>query len=59
MLHARPAIDGYDPEERTRLLRSRAEEGVSAEVHMISDDWLDRLVQRIDDIVGELSAIRP
>jgi len=26
---------------------------------MISHDWLDRLIERIDDIVGELSEIRP
>jgi hypothetical protein len=30
-----------------------------AEVFMISHDWLDHLIERIDDIVGELSEIRP
>jgi hypothetical protein len=59
MLHARPVTDGDDPEHRIRLLRWRVEEGVSEEVHLISDDWLDRLVERIDDIQVELNAIRP
>jgi hypothetical protein len=61
MLHARPAEDGDDPNHPLRLLRWRVEGArpEDSEVFMISHDWLDRLIERIDDIVGELSEIRP
>jgi hypothetical protein len=61
MLHAQPAEDGDDPNHPLRLLRWRVEGArpEDSEVFMISHDWLDRLTERIDDIVGELSEIRP
>jgi hypothetical protein len=51
VLHARPATDDLG---RTRLYRWRL-----PEAHFIDDTWLNRLVQRIDELRAELDAIRP
>jgi hypothetical protein len=58
MLHSRPVTDPDDPESRTGLLRWHIEKDPQ-EVHLISDEWLDRLVERIDDIQAELNTLRP
>lgn len=58
MLHSRPATDG-DNGNVTRLLRWRVDKAASSEVQMISDEWLDRLARRVDDIHVELNELRP
>ena len=61
MLHARPAEDGDDADHPVRLLRWRVEEEKpdKSEVFVISHRWLDDFIDRLDDVVGELSALRP
>jgi len=51
VLHARPATDGRG---RTRLYRWRP-----PDAHFIDDDWLDRLIQRLDDLQNDLNGLRP
>lgn len=51
MLHARPATDEAG---RTRLYR-----WLAPDAYFIDDEWLDRLTRRIDDLKGELNALRP
>ncbi len=51
LLHARPATD---EQGRTRLYRWRL-----PEAHFIDDVWLDRVVQRIDDLHTEVNGLRP
>lgn len=60
MLHARPGIDGHDPEQKLRLIRWRViSDTKPSEMHMISDEWLDGLVERLGVIRAELVAARP
>lgn len=59
MLHSQPGIDGNDPEQRLRLMRWRHDEGPRAEAHMISDEWLDQLIEQIVSLRSEVVAVRP
>jgi hypothetical protein len=59
MLHSQPGVDGYDPEQKLRLLRWKISVTNYEAPHMISDEWLDELIARIQVIRGELVARRP
>lgn len=59
MLHARPGVDGHDPAQKLRLIRWRIGTETQNESHMISDEWLDELTQRIQKLRREVVAIRP
>ena len=51
LLHARPATDEHGP---LRLFQRRM-----LEAHLVNDTWLERLIQRIEDLQVELNALRP
>lgn len=60
MLHARPGVDGGDPQKKLRLLRWRPDEDrEKSETHMISDEWIDELIGRIIEIRTSVVASRP
>ncbi len=59
MLHARPGVDGDDPEQKLRLIRWRIGSESQNETHMISDEWLDDLVDRLRDLRGRVLSARP
>jgi hypothetical protein len=59
MLHSQPGVDGYDPEKKLRLLRWKISETNYEAPHMISDEWLEELIARIQVIRGEVVACRP
>jgi hypothetical protein len=59
MLHARPGVDGYDPEQKLRLVRWRIGTEKQNETHMISDAWLDEFVRRLRDLRDVVLAARP
>ena len=51
LLHARPVTDEHGP---ARLFPWRL-----PEAHFVNNPWLDRLIQRLDDLQVELNALRP
>lgn len=59
VLHARPGIDGNDPQQRLRLLRFRVGSETDSEMHMISDEWLDSLLVQIGVLRMQVIALRP
>lgn len=59
IVHARPGRDGDDPLQRLRLIRWRVAAGdPSSEAYVVNEDRLDTLVDRVDEIIGELSQLR-
>lgn len=60
MLHARPGIDGHDPDNKLRLLRWRFhEDREKSEIHMISDEWVEGLISQIIAIRSRVVTSRP
>lgn len=59
VLHARPGIDGEDPEQKLRLVRWRIASETETETHMISDQWLDELIDRLRELRGRVLTARP
>lgn len=59
MLHTRPGIDGHDPHKKLRLVRWRIGSDTQSEAHMISDEWLDQLIERLQVLRREVVACRP
>jgi len=56
MLHSRPGIDGHDPEKKLRLLRLRMKPTTASEAHVISDEWLDEFIGRLDVLRRQVEA---
>ncbi|MBB5161590.1 hypothetical protein [Mycobacterium sp. AZCC_0083] len=60
MLHARPGVDGNDPQQKLRLLRWRPDtDHEKSEAHMIDDEWIDDLISTIIEIRTSVVASRP
>jgi hypothetical protein len=59
MLHSQPGIDGLDPEKKVRLMRWRISETNFEAPHMISDEWLDEVIQRTQELRRQVVGARP
>lgn len=59
MLHSQPGVDGYDPDQKLRLLRWRVSETKYEAPHMISDEWLDQFADRLQILRDQVMATRP
>lgn len=59
MLHSQPAVDGSDTDRRLRLVRWRISETNYEAPHMISDEWLDQVIQRIQELRLRVVGVRP
>jgi hypothetical protein len=59
MLHSQPGVDGDDPQQKLRLIRWRINAKKYEPAHMISDEWLDQLIEQIQVIRRNVVACRP